>query len=128
MRRRTFIGLIGPAALRVAQPAIAQTRVDLPLVGVLLSISREYVNERITALRKGLQQAGFSEGTNYTLAVRWADGHFDRLPSLVKELGSLKPRVIVASRWSLPALPPRLSGLGWPRGRRAGANSTGHRG
>jgi putative tryptophan/tyrosine transport system substrate-binding protein len=97
MRRRSFIGLIGAAALNVARPAIAQTKADLPLVGVLLPTAQELANERVAAVRQGLQQEGFTEGINYSLAVRCADGHFDRLPSLAKELGSLKPRVIVAA-------------------------------
>jgi putative ABC transport system substrate-binding protein len=96
MQRRSFIGLIGTAALSVARPAIAQTKADLPVVGVLLPTAQELVNERVAALRQGLQQEGFTEGINYSLAVRYADGHFDRLPSLAKELGPLKPRVIVA--------------------------------
>ena len=33
---------------------------------------------------------------NYSFAMRFANGDFERLPSLAKELGTLKPRVIVA--------------------------------
>jgi putative tryptophan/tyrosine transport system substrate-binding protein len=79
---------------------------------------RRPIKERIVAIRKGLQELGFIEGTNYSLAVRFADGNFDRLPSLVIELGALKPRLIVASanavgpvRRSLPDTPLVFTGF-----------------
>ena len=57
----------------------------------------ERLKDWIAALRTGLQEAGFIEGTNYSLAMRFANGEFDRLPSLAKKLGALQPRVIVAA-------------------------------
>ena len=47
----------------------------------------------IAALRLGVQEAGFIEGTNYSVATPFANGDFARLPSLAKELGELKPWV-----------------------------------
>ena len=97
MRRREFIGLIGTAALSFPRPGYAQTKTDLPVVGVLMIAKSETNNakERVAALRKGLQEAGFVEGTNYSLAVRSAEGDFNRLPQLGRELGALNPRVFV---------------------------------
>jgi putative ABC transport system substrate-binding protein len=97
MRRRDFIGLIGTAALSFPRPGYAQTKTDLPVVGLLLLLKPDttVAKERITALRKGLQEAGFVEGTNYSLAVRFAEGDLNRWPQLVRELGALKPRAIV---------------------------------
>ncbi|HEX5231544.1 MAG TPA: ABC transporter substrate-binding protein [Bradyrhizobium sp.] len=112
MRRRQFIGLMGTAALSTAQSGYAQTNSALPLVGVLSPSRQDFSKDRIAALRKGLQEAGFIEGANYSLATRFAEGDLDRLPQLVRELGVLKPRVIVvigfgiaAVRRSLPDLP-----------------------
>jgi putative tryptophan/tyrosine transport system substrate-binding protein len=95
MRRREFIGLIGTAALSFPRPGYAQTKTDMPLVGLLMPAKSDIANERVSALRKGLQEAGFVEGTNYSLAVRFAEGDMNRIPELAKELGALKPRVIV---------------------------------
>jgi putative ABC transport system substrate-binding protein len=67
----------------------------LPLVGVLNPSALEAAKDRIAALR--LLGAGFIEGPNYSLAIRFASGDMDRLPTLAEELGALKPRVIVAS-------------------------------
>jgi putative ABC transport system substrate-binding protein len=102
MQRREFIRLIGAAALGVTRPAVAQTRTNLPLVGVLMPFEQdtEATRERIAAIRKGLQEAGFIEGTTYSLATRFANGDLDRLPSLAKELGALNPRVIVVAGYA----------------------------
>jgi putative tryptophan/tyrosine transport system substrate-binding protein len=113
MKRREFIGLIGAAALSVPRTGYAETK-DLPVVGLLLLPKPDTTNakERLTALRKGLQEAGFIEGTNYSLAVRFAEGDLNRLPQLARELGALNPRVMVvvgngidAVRRSFPDLP-----------------------
>ena len=98
MKRREFIGLIGTASLSFPRPGYAQTKADLPVVGFLLlhKLDNPIVNSRIAALRQGLQEAGFIEGTNYSLAVRFAEGDPLRYPQLAKELGALKSRAIVA--------------------------------
>jgi putative tryptophan/tyrosine transport system substrate-binding protein len=98
MQRREFIGLMGAAALSSPRPGYAQTKTGLPVVGLLLPLKSDttFAKDRITALRKGLQEAGFIEGTNYSLAVRFAEGNLSRFPELAGELGALNARVIVA--------------------------------
>jgi len=86
---------LGVAALTAPAPALAQK--DLPLVAVLVPGTAKLANDRIAAIRQGLQEAGLAEGVNYAFAVRFADGVFDRLPALALELAALKPRLIVAS-------------------------------
>jgi putative tryptophan/tyrosine transport system substrate-binding protein len=97
MRRREFIGLIGTAALSFPRPGYAQTKTDMPLVAVMLVLKSDTTaaKENISALRKGLQEEGFIEGTNYSLAVRFAEGDYGRLPQQAMELGALNPRVFV---------------------------------
>lgn len=75
--------------------AVAQD--DLPLVAVLVPGTAKLANERLVAIRKGMQEAGLAEGTHYAFALRFADGVFDRLPGFALELAALKPRLIVAS-------------------------------
>jgi len=97
MLRREFIGLIGTAALSFPRPTHAQTKIDLPLVGFLVipkSDTSAYT-DRLTALRKGLQQEGLTEGAHYSLVVRSAEGDLSRYPQLATELGALNSRVIV---------------------------------
>jgi putative ABC transport system substrate-binding protein len=99
MRRRDFIGLIVATALSIPRAGYAQTKTDMPLVGFLQTAKLEtsLAKERITALRKGLQEEGFMEGTNYSLAVRSAEGDLDRFPQLARELGALNARLIVVN-------------------------------
>jgi ABC-type uncharacterized transport system substrate-binding protein len=116
MRRRQFIGLVGTAALTGARTGYAQTKTPLPVVGLLMAYRSETdaTKARVAALRKGLQEEGFVEGKNYSLAMRFAEGEFNRMPRLARELGALDPRVIVvigagggidAVRRSFPELP-----------------------
>ncbi|GLR90566.1 ABC transporter substrate-binding protein [Bradyrhizobium iriomotense] len=97
MQRRDFLGLIGATALSISRPGYAQKKTDMPLVGFLLfqNLETSVAKDRISGLRKGLQEEGFIEGTNYSLAVRSAEGDLDRYPQLARELGTLNARLIV---------------------------------
>lgn len=95
MKRRQFAQLVGMSVTIQASPVFAQN--ELPLVAVIVPGSTTQAADRIDALRTGLREAGFVEGVNYTLAVRYGDGAYARLPGLILELGALKPRVIVSA-------------------------------
>src|SRR5690348_6246778 len=95
MRRREFLKWSCLVAVDLPWPALAQK--SLPLVAVLVPGSADFARLRIEAIRRGLQEQGLAEGASYALALRHADGAFDRLPGLALELAALKPRVIIAS-------------------------------
>ena len=95
MRRREFIMLIGgaaayPLAARAQQPA-------MPVIGFLSSRSPNESSGVVAAFHEGLQETGFSEGRNVTIAFRWAEGRYDRLPGLASELVDLKVGVLFAA-------------------------------
>lgn len=94
MKRRQFATLSGAAALGLSGPARAQK--DVPLVALLVAGSAKQASDRVAALKTGLKEAGLAEGVDYSIALRFADGVFSRLPGLVQELAALKPRVIVS--------------------------------
>ena len=94
MRRRELLGILGGAA---AFPIAARAQKDLPVVAVLVPGPAKQAENRLVAIRKGLREAGLTEGINFTFAWRYADGVFDRLPALALELAALKPRLIIAS-------------------------------
>ena len=106
MKRRKFIGLIGATALNFPRSIYAQTKTAMPVVGLLMPFKSDnpLAKDRITALRRGLQEEGFIEGTNYSLSARFAEGDFNRLSQLAKELGALNPRVIVVIGFGIDAV------------------------
>jgi putative tryptophan/tyrosine transport system substrate-binding protein len=88
MRRREFIaGLVGAAAWPVV--ARAQQPV-VPVVGLLSSRSADGSADLIAAFRGGLAEAGFVEGRNVSIEFRWAEGHYDRLPTDAADLWPAK--------------------------------------
>jgi putative ABC transport system substrate-binding protein len=99
MRRREFIGLAGASALSFPRLGYAQTKTAMPLVGFLLQFKPDttVAKDRITALRKGMQAEAFIESTNYSLALRFAEGDINRYPQLARELVALNARVIVVA-------------------------------
>ena len=50
----------------------------------------------LEAFRQGLRDLGWVEGQNIVVEYRWAEGRFERLPSLMEELVRLKVDLIVA--------------------------------
>ena len=99
MKRREFIGLTGATALSIPRWGFAQTKTNMPMVGFLRGLKPDnpIVKEGTIALRKGLQEEGFIEGTNYFLAERFAEGDLSRIPQFARELGALNARVIVTN-------------------------------
>ena len=96
MRRREFISLLGGAAAWVS-PACAQEL--RRVIGVLCSLGPADVFADIImpALVQGLKDVGFVEGRNISIEIRWADGHYDRLPSLAAELVGRNAAAIYAT-------------------------------
>ena len=95
MRRRSFIGLVGGAAVVWPLAAGAQ-QPKLPVVGYLGAESPQLFASRLDAFRKGLKSVAFDEGRNVSIEYRWAHGHNDRLPALAAELVQQGVTVIAA--------------------------------
>ncbi|HYW61964.1 MAG TPA: ABC transporter substrate-binding protein [Bradyrhizobium sp.] len=102
MRRRDFIRLIGGSA---AWPLVARAQqTSLPLIGVLSSGPAQLREDQSQGLRRGLKEAGFSEGENLAILYRGADGDYDRLPDLAAELVSRSVAVIATAGGPAAAL------------------------
>ncbi|WP_424631662.1 ABC transporter substrate-binding protein [Bradyrhizobium sp. SYSU BS000235] len=92
MRRRDFIAIAG--ALAWMGPTFAQA---MPVLGYLGPENPDRFSSRLKAFREGLAETGYIEGRNVTIDYQWADGHYNRLPALAKELASRSVNVIVGA-------------------------------
>ena len=86
-----------------------------PVIGFLSGRSPAEAAGVVAAFRKGLSEIGFVEPQNVTIDFRWAEGQFDRLPALARELVDRPVAVIAAlggsDIWQKRQRPPFLSFL-----------------
>jgi putative tryptophan/tyrosine transport system substrate-binding protein len=94
VRRREFITLFGGAA---AWPIAARAQQPMPVVGFLVTASAEGYGTRVAAVRQGMADAGYIDGRNVTIEYRYADAHYDRLPTLAADLVRRHVAVIFAT-------------------------------
>jgi ABC-type uncharacterized transport system substrate-binding protein len=92
MRRREFITLLGGAAATWPLAASAQ-QPALPVVAFIHSGAANALFRYAAAFRKGLSEAGYTEGQNVTVEYHWLEGHYERLASLLADL--IRRRVAV---------------------------------
>jgi putative ABC transport system substrate-binding protein len=101
VRRREFITLIGGA---VAWPVTAHTQQSLPIVGFLNAASPSSWKPYLDAYWQGLNEAGFVEGRTVAIEYRWAEGQYERLPSLAVDLVRRQVAVLVSTGGAGPIL------------------------
>ena len=78
-------------------PVDAQQPTKVPRIGYLSPTSPSVSPTRIDAFRQGLRELGYIESKNIVIEYRYAEGKFDRLPSLAAELVSFKVDLIVTT-------------------------------
>jgi putative tryptophan/tyrosine transport system substrate-binding protein len=78
-------------------------RQPIPVIGYLSGVSRAESEDRLASFRRGLGQAGYSEGRNVAIEFRFADGDYTRLQAMAAELARLPVSLIVAVGGSRPA-------------------------
>ena len=85
MHRRRFL-LTALATTIVPRAAVAQPAGKVYRIGFLGGGTAVGYAPHVAGLRLGLRDHGYVEGKNVTLEFRWADGKYDRLPDLAREL------------------------------------------
>ena len=99
-RREVIAGLATSATAAWPLKTFAQ-QAALPVVGFLNGASPEGYARNLAAFRDGMRESGYLGGQNVHIEYRWAEGRYDRLPTLAAELVRLQVAVIAAT--STPA-------------------------
>jgi len=106
MRRRDFIALLGGAAAWPIEAGAQQPA--MPVIGVLMPAYPRSYAPRLADFRQGLGETGFVEGRNVSIEYRWAEGQFERIPTLAADLVRRQVAVIFAGGpptvWALKTL------------------------
>jgi putative ABC transport system substrate-binding protein len=95
MKKAALLSILAVALTLCEARTEAQQTAKVPRVGALLALSQSAISDRIQAYRQALRELGYIEGKNILLEFRSADGKFDQLPDLARELVQLNVNVIV---------------------------------
>jgi putative tryptophan/tyrosine transport system substrate-binding protein len=95
LKRRDFIRILGGTA--AAWPLAAHAQQPMPAIGYFSGRSAASDRSMVAAFRDGLSEAGYVEGRNVAIEFRWADGQYERLPSLADDLARRRVSVIFTS-------------------------------
>src|SRR5215217_6355600 len=103
MQRRSIIKLMAASAA-IGWPMRVASQGRVPVVALLQGRLKSRAVHLTGAFRLGLEESGFVDGQNVEIVERYAEGNFDRLPDLARELVQRGVAVLAA---------------GWPSGHAA---------
>jgi putative ABC transport system substrate-binding protein len=95
-KRREFIAFLCGA---VASPksVLAEPKNKRPVIALLFTGSQSATNYLSGPFLEGMRELGYTEGRDFDMVYRFANGHNDRLPKLAAELVQLNPDILVAA-------------------------------
>jgi ABC-type sugar transport system substrate-binding protein len=95
MDRRRFLLTSLAGALAAPPGAEAQQSARRHRIGILVGSAEAFITPYIEILRQELRNLGYVEGRKLVMEYRYADGNYDRLPTLAADLVRLKVDIIV---------------------------------
>jgi len=97
MSRKIVIWLLTAALLSTAPFAEARQTKKVPRIGFLGNSTDALEENLVGPFREGLRDLGYVEGRNILIEYRWAEGMYERFPTLIAELIALKVELIVTA-------------------------------
>ena len=97
MRRREFVTFLGTATVVWPAMARAQQPAKTYRIGYLSGGAEAAQRHFLASFRRRMDELGYVDGKNLSIEARFAGGKFEGLPSLVRELLSLNPDVLLVS-------------------------------
>src|SRR5207245_6603205 len=95
MKRRELMLVLGGAVTAAWSFGTRAQQKPMPVIGYLHFAAPGYAPTAAVFLQ-GLSEAGYVEGQNVAIEYRWAEGRYDRLPALARDLVDRKVDVIAA--------------------------------
>src|SRR5215469_1240306 len=106
MRRRDFIIFLAGGAAVTWPFAVRAQQKAMPVIGFLSNSSPPKDLGQLVhgPIAQGLSETGYVEGQNVAFERRWAEFHYDQLPTLAAELVGRKVDVIISTGGTPAAL------------------------
>jgi len=123
LKRREFITLVGGTAAAWPLAARAQQGEQMRRIGVLMGVADDPEGQaRVTALKQGLQELGWTDGRNIQIETRFGGADAGRIRAHAAELVALAPDVLVgqttpvvrALRQATSSIPIIMAGVNEP--------------
>jgi putative ABC transport system substrate-binding protein len=95
VRRREFIKSIGGFLVALPCAAGAQEPAGIRRIGILSGATREAIIGPWVGFRQGMRERGYTEGKDFVIEWRFAQGNYQSIPQLANELIAAKVEVIV---------------------------------
>jgi len=97
MNRKIIFCLLATVLLSTVSFAQAQQPKKVPRIGFLGNSTAALEANLIGPFREGLRDLGYVDGRNILIEYRWAEGKYERFPTLIAELITLKVELIVTA-------------------------------
>ena len=111
MKRRDLLRVLAGFAMWPSHSREAHAK---PIIGFLISRSRDDSARILAGFRRGLAEAGYVDGLDVGIDYRWADGDYEKQPALAADIVRQKPSVLIAAGGEPSAMAARAASDGIP--------------